>query len=532
MALDKDTIQIALQVLGQQGLDNLAKSTENYKRLLEALHQEYARGNIDVDEWLRRTNDLTAAMHQQQAALDQLRTAGGSAIGEFASKYRGEILNLGRITQDFAQGGVGGILNNIEGLLQRFPALAGVGTILATALWAAWPQIEKWFGNFGEQAGKTKEQLKEIEAEIKKVHEEFEKLKNAPTDYEKQAAEGIGLFLKERPNAARASGAVAESIRKGDFNLLPPEYQAILRKINPAAGGSDAELAQQAEAETRPLRGESGAVYRQRVEARAQRLREGRRTAMLQASPALAEKIVADAAKAGPEGDLARKMLREATAGRPEFKELGYYTPERIKAEEEEREAEGNPAEESGRAASAAIKQREKRAKEAANAKEKRDRLTEQLNVQGQEGYQLYLKQVEDNKRDDEREAARKKREAAQKAREATAAQKAARKASLEAQANELLAHGPEIVGEFYGPQKAMMAAGANTAEVNEIKERTIKNLQEGQTPYAALLDAFREVAEMSARNARDSRRFAGQLYGLRNQARTSTQPFHDTGSY
>ena len=50
------------------------------------------------------------------------------------------------------QGGLGGILNNVEGLLVKAPALAGIATIAATGFYLAWPSIKKWFDDFRSEA--------------------------------------------------------------------------------------------------------------------------------------------------------------------------------------------------------------------------------------------------------------------------------------------------------------------------------------------------------------------------------------------
>ena len=115
MATDRDTVQIALNVIGQAGLDSLAKSTENYKHLLEALHGEYARGNIDTEKWLDETAKMTAAMNRQREMLDLLR-------GTKSSNGQG-LLGASYAAQDFISvlSGGGGLGVPLESGYDRHP---------------------------------------------------------------------------------------------------------------------------------------------------------------------------------------------------------------------------------------------------------------------------------------------------------------------------------------------------------------------------------------------------------------------------
>jgi hypothetical protein len=104
------------------------------------------------------------------------------------------------------------------------------------------------------------------------------------------------------------------------------------------------------------------------------------------------------------------------------------------------------------------------------------------------------------------------------------AAQRRRRKAGVEAQAGQLMQHGPEIVGQAFGPQAAMRASNANPAEVQAMKAQTIQNLEAGQFPADAVLNAFREVAEASIRNARQTQGFVGQMNGIAQQTKRSLE--------
>ena len=65
------------------------------------------------------------------------------------------MLQTGRIVQDFTQGGVGGILNNIEGIARALgggAGLAGVLTVVGTAAFIARPHLMRFYESFGNRS--------------------------------------------------------------------------------------------------------------------------------------------------------------------------------------------------------------------------------------------------------------------------------------------------------------------------------------------------------------------------------------------
>ena len=95
--------------------------------------------------------------------------------------------------------------------------------------------------------------------------------------------------------------------------------------------------------------------------------------------------------------------------------------------------------------------------------------------------------------------------------------------------ADRLMAQGPGIVGEAFGPEAAQAASNATPAEVQAMRKETLENLKSGEMPYEAVLNAFREVWQASQRNAKDNARFSGQLRGFSGRAKSSTQSMMDT---
>jgi hypothetical protein len=142
-------------------------------------------------------------------------------------------------------------------------------------------------------------------------------------------------------------------------------------------------------------------------------------------------------------------------------------------------------------------------------------------------------------RRADEAEAKAKARAAAQGEREfgqevmgaavGFEAPRARRRRLAERQAGELMAQGPEIVGQALGPRAAQMASMALPEEVQAMKERTIRNLEGGARPYDALLQAFHEVARAAERRSASEQQFMQNMMGL--QSRQHAGPDH-TGQF
>lgn len=106
---DDEVVRLLLQVTGAESLDDLKDKAQGAKSKLEEL-------------------------------------AGASDKAEGSTRNMGRAtLEGGRILQDFAQGGLGGILNNIEGLATALgggPGLAGIMTALGLAAYFAVPAVK------------------------------------------------------------------------------------------------------------------------------------------------------------------------------------------------------------------------------------------------------------------------------------------------------------------------------------------------------------------------------------------------------
>lgn len=359
MATSQDKVELLVSILGQEGIDRLAKSTEHLKSQLEEMARAFKAGEIGAAEFYKAQSKLARELEQQQVLFDQLtgKPGGGGGAGGQG------ILGASYAMQDFISvltggGGLGralgSITNNIPALLTGLGAGAGLTGIISglfTLMVAGVPAIEKWWGAIdSESADKARTKLEGIKAQIEAVHAEFKKLAEAPTDYEKTAAEGVGLFLKERPNADRARAAVASGLTNAEAGTKIDA--GAYRGLEGAATATDESLLNEGRIHARRMYGSD--VTPELIEQEAKRYAaqgaERRATAQRQraemmrgARQARAEEIVTQATVAGPAGEAARRRLMELTRGKPGFGELQGMTPDRIRADDEADDADEGP---------------------------------------------------------------------------------------------------------------------------------------------------------------------------------------------
>ena len=250
MSTEEDRIRLVMEYVGGAGADALRAKQAALKTETLALVAAFSRGEITEKQFAdaskvlgrseaaveqalkasaRATDELTRATHGAAASKDKL--AASTKKAESGLKGFGQTgLQTGRIVQDFAQGGIGGVLNNIEGFTQAIglgPGAAGALTILGVAAFVAGPHLKemaKSIGFFGEEAatGKAKvEQLKkkieELESKPHKLSLDFSQINEGNRRIE-QLEKRLAAFEANRQTAAdadlghAASKAVKETI--------------------------------------------------------------------------------------------------------------------------------------------------------------------------------------------------------------------------------------------------------------------------------------------------------------------------------
>lgn len=350
-----DEIQkIVLEVQGQEKLHALNSELAKEQDALSDLAGKLRTGAI------------------QQAAFDQ---AAATSAGNVA-RLRGEmeqligrrgmsgsgLLNASYAAQDFTSVLTGGggldralssVQNNVAPLLQSFGVLAGPAgliSLISVGVGLLVPQLERLWGSLedSEAAKIAAERLKELKEQIKETHEAFKALAEMPTDPERAAAEGVAGFLAVRPNAERAAAAAAAGMTNAEiWGSVTPDKRKEWRALEAKASATDEDLERRvAEAQMNMpagMYGDDPVAMREDAERRMASAREDREKArkrmaeiMAGGRTAAAEAIVVGATQAGPAGQAARRRLQELADGVPGLKELSYYTPERIAADEAE----------------------------------------------------------------------------------------------------------------------------------------------------------------------------------------------------
>ena len=160
-----------------------------------------------------------------QEAADKMEIAGHASEGMETKTVKSSansgrsVLELGRILQDFSQGGVAGVINNVEGLVTSLggtAGLAGALTAVGVALFVLQPYIKTFLDSIGEAKTKIPETTGNIEAmtaAYAKNKKELEELK----EKQRLTADELSRFndltkeqvkLQQQQENARAAASV------------------------------------------------------------------------------------------------------------------------------------------------------------------------------------------------------------------------------------------------------------------------------------------------------------------------------------
>lgn len=228
-----------------------------------ALSDEQIRLILNLGDSKRNVDEVRAALDAMGESAESAARAGAKVEEGTEKAAKGtrnlgrSMLETGRVVQDFAQGGIGGILNNVEGLVGALgmgPGVAGAITAVGVAAYIAYPPLRDFvkglidgkndipkaaesFATLGEEFKKIGERLKDIKekgfltgSELAEYNEGLEKQagieKRIADEKERQAA-----FDKAKKAAAGAGG-----------NAEAAEIAETI--INDMMGGADAARSQ------------------------------------------------------------------------------------------------------------------------------------------------------------------------------------------------------------------------------------------------------------------------------------------------
>lgn len=413
---------------------------------------EFGAALARLDALLETVDDdaLVFKQHLEQtpAALD--KAAAGAEKLEKSTRNMGRAtLEAGRILQDFAQGGLGGILNNIEGAAAALgggPGLAGTLTAVGLAAYFAGPALRTMWNELFAGANDVPKAADRLDAWTEALKSNRDRLKELSDQHTLTNAElaeynrltADAADLEKKANAERARRNALEAARKEEA-AGSPESAEIAKAAVAGAGGvdsvvNDAETALQNRSAT--LQDAVKAVDDARrkgaeaaqnplnvlgVIAAARRIGEARKAleAAVAATRAEAVDLVTEARKG--DVDSIRKLSGLGVGG-----EIGQALPESIKAQDAEVQASADEGERIARAnakrkaaaarADGLTKQgRENEADLARKAADDDARLTDDLNDQARGNEAAWRADVDRGaKADDRRKAAeRRKAEAA-----------------------------------------------------------------------------------------------------------------------
>lgn len=225
MATTEEIQKLIMQVEGERELSKLVAQQTDAEKLMRKLVDRFNEGKISQQEYARQTEIVASSILRLRERTEQVEKSLGKMGGSFA-KYGQEMRTLGYVTQDFAQGGFGAILNNIDGLLYKFPMLAGAATIAATAIWAFGPPLKEMVKGIVEGSNKIPEatdKLEKLSEAVKKNSDRLNELKGKQSltnaelaEFNRLTAESTKLEKEADEERTKRQAAAAARSQKTD----------------------------------------------------------------------------------------------------------------------------------------------------------------------------------------------------------------------------------------------------------------------------------------------------------------------------
>lgn len=179
MADNEEVFKLLIQAEGQEILPKLQAQLAATNDAFGNLAAAFGRGELDEKQFADQSKALADTHRNLAKAIKEVEDASGKGSSKMAG-FGQSALQAGRVVQDFAQGGIGGILNNIEGFTQALgggAGLAGILTIVGVGFMVLKPQIMAFWEALN--AGNAKEALSNFDrlsARIKELKDNPAKL--------------------------------------------------------------------------------------------------------------------------------------------------------------------------------------------------------------------------------------------------------------------------------------------------------------------------------------------------------------------
>jgi hypothetical protein len=210
-----DTYQVMMGELGTYEV--------SARRAAQTTSQQYTPA---LDNAVEAAVEATRAQKLLRESLELTSAAQQKAAGS-SKEMSMRILNLGRAAQDLAQGGLGGVINNIEGIVGGGGLAAGVLTGIGTAALLATPYIKEWWKTLqgaGDKIPESKDAIEKYTEAINKNKEAIKSLKEqseltyAELDRYKDLVDKTAKLEEEQANAREARMVKDGSSKKDRAN--------------------------------------------------------------------------------------------------------------------------------------------------------------------------------------------------------------------------------------------------------------------------------------------------------------------------
>ena len=232
---DEEVIKLILQTAGKETVDALVLSTDALKAALEKLVIEHKNGTISAKEFEKAQRQLGSEYQRQMELLGDLDPSlKKSTKSTMDLGYAG--LTAGRALQDFTQGGIGGILNNIEGMVSALGGgggLAGLLTAVGVAAFIAKPHLAALWEAITGPAADARTVVEKLEDRIKQLQEM--KVKFAVDRLELDAAEaqlkrmkdGLAEFQRMQTGQSENEAEAGHAVQDVLANRTPGGEKAV-----------------------------------------------------------------------------------------------------------------------------------------------------------------------------------------------------------------------------------------------------------------------------------------------------------------
>lgn len=257
---------------------NIQKSLGKTKADVYELADAYDLVDVEVRKTTVSQTSARTALGATTVAIEKQT----KAVVESTNKMKGlgqTGLQTGRIIQDFAQGGIGGILNNVEGLAMALgggPGLAGLLTGVGVALFLLKEPIKDFFASFsGPEAQGVKDVLEEIKQRIKDIEKQPVKL-----SVDVRELEEAKKRIKELETAQKAFDAMREGMSVEEKEA-GQEVKKLLTdqgdKVAAAAGEMKAQMVRELVSKSETIKAADAEAERsqKKIEALEERLKQG-----------------------------------------------------------------------------------------------------------------------------------------------------------------------------------------------------------------------------------------------------------------